>query len=142
MVRCRLRLRLDLPPRSSWSTGGRVDEEFVTWVVRRRRRRRLHDGIENRVEVVGEMVATRIDIYGWRESLYEEGLLDASADPVMLGGEDGDILFAEVVAMFARVLEHGGLILPKSISGGGSVIPEAGAGGAFSFTDIPAWAWC
>ena len=95
---------LDLPPRSSWSSGGRVDERFATRVVRKRRRRRLYDGIENRVEVVGEMVATRIDVYGGRESLYEDGLLDASADPVMLGGEDGDIFFAEVVAILACVL--------------------------------------
>ena len=76
----------------------------MTRVVRKRRRRRLYDGIENRVEVVGEMVATRINVYGGRESLYEEGLLDAPADPVMLGGEDGDVLFAEVVAILACVL--------------------------------------
>ena len=77
-------MRLDLFPGPSWFSRGCVDELFSAGVVRRRRRRRLHDRTQDGVEMVGEMVATWIDVDGRRESLDEEGLLDASADPVLL----------------------------------------------------------
>ena len=70
------------------------------------------------------MVATGIDVDGWGEGLYVESLFDAPSNPVLLGAEDGDVLLAEMVPIFAGVLEHGRLVLAKTIGGSGGVVME------------------
>ena len=83
--------------------------------MRRRRRRRLDDGGKNCVEVVREVVAARINIDGGGQSFYTQSLLNASTSPVLLGAEDADIFFAEMMTIFPCVLQHCRLILAKSV---------------------------
>ena len=87
-------------------------------------------------------MAARIDVYGRRERLDENGLFNASPYPVMLVGQDGDVLFAEVVVLFARMLEHCRLVFAKCVGGGGCVLPESSCRCSLGFTDIGARAWC
>ena len=78
-------------PRFAW---GRIDQLFCVRIVGRRRKRRFHDGFEDGVEVVSKMVTTGVNIDGWGKSFDEKSLFDAPSDPVLLGAEDGDVLFA------------------------------------------------
>ena len=60
----------------------------------------------------------------------------------MLVGQDGDVLFAEVVVLFARMLEHCRLVSTKGVGGGGCMLPESSCRCSLGFTDIGARAWC
>ena len=83
-----------------------------------------------------------VDVDRGRKGLDVKGLFDPSFDPIMLRGQDGNILFAKVVVIFASMLQHCRLVLTKSIDGCRGVLLEAGSCSAFGLTDIPAWAWC
>ena len=72
-----------------------------------------------------QFVASWVDIYGGFEGLDEDGLLYTPFDPVMLRGENGNILFAEVVVVFPSVLQHGRFALAESVSGGRGVFFES-----------------
>ena len=87
-------------------------------------------------------MAARIDVYGRRERLDENGLFNTSPYPVMLVGQDGDVLFAEVVVLFARMLEHCRLVSAKGVGGGGCMLPESSCRCSLGFTDVGARAWC
>ena len=87
-------------------------------------------------------MAPRVDIDGRVKGLDVDGFLYAPPDPVLLGSKGSDVLFPEVVLMVAGVLEHGRLILPQSIGGGGSVLLETRRDGSLGLTNISAWARC
>ena len=87
-------------------------------------------------------MAARVDINGGFESTDEKGLFDTTFDPVILRSKNGDIFLAEMVALFAGMLQHCRLILAKSIHRGGLVLLEAGCCSPLGFPNIPAWAWC
>ena len=87
-------------------------------------------------------MASRVDIDGRVKGLDVDGFLYAPPDPVLLGSKGSDVLFPEVVLMVAGVLEHGRLILPQSIGGGGSVLLETRRDGTLGLTNISAWARC
>ena len=76
------------------------------------------------------------------EGFDEYGLFNAPLDPIMLRGQDGNVLFAKVVLIFASMLQHCRLVLTKSIRGGRGMLLEAGSCSAFCLTNIPAWARC
>ena len=88
------------------------------------------------------MVASRVDIYGRVKGLDVDGFLYAPPDPVLLRSKGNDVLFPEMVLMVAGVLEHGRLILPQSVGGGGGVLLETGRDGSLCLTNISAWARC
>ena len=94
-------------------------------IVRLRRRRRadkvLHDGIE----VGRERMASSINVHRGREGLYVKGLFYASFHPILLAGQDRDIVFPEVVAILVRILEHGGFVVTKGVVRGGRMFPES-----------------
>ena len=96
---------------------------------------------EDAVEMVGELMATRINVYGGIEGLNKNGLFDPSFDPIVIRSWDCDVLFTKMVVVFACVLQHGRLILSERVSGGGSMLLKASCGCSFGFTDVPAWAW-
>ena len=106
------------------------------------RRRRLNDRAEKRVKVIRQMVPAWVYVDGGVKGLDEDGLFNAPLDPIMLRGKDGNVLFAKVVVVFASMLQHCRLVLPKSIGGSRGVLLEAGSCSAFSLTNIPAWARC
>ena len=56
-------------------------------------------------------MAAWVDIDRGFKGTNEDGLLDPSFDPVLLRRKNGDIFFAEMVTVFARVLEHCRLII-------------------------------
>ena len=87
-------------------------------------------------------MAARVNVNGGIEGLDVNGLFNPSFGPIVLRGQDGNILLAKVVVIIASMLQHCRLVLPKSISGGRGVLLEAGSCSPFSLTDIPAWAWC
>ena len=62
-----------------------------------------------------EGVAAWVDVDGGAQGLDVDGLFDAPPDPILLRGNDGDVLFAEVVLMFPSMLEHSRLVIAKSI---------------------------
>ena len=64
-----------------------------------------------------ECVAAWVDVDGGAEGLDVDGLFDAPPDPILLGYEDGDVVFAEVMLVVPSVLEHRGLVVAKSICG-------------------------
>ena len=49
-------------------------------------------------------MAARIDVDRWGEAFDVDGLSYPSADPILIAGEDSDVLFSEVVTAFAGVL--------------------------------------
>ena len=57
-------------------------------------------------------MAARVDVYGGGKGF------DAPLDPIMFGAQNGDVIFAKMVAVFACVLHHGRLIVAHSIGGG------------------------
>ena len=83
---------------------GRIDELFIVWVMRRRRRRRFHDGFEDGVKVVRKMVTAGVNVDRGGKSFDEKSLFYSSTDPVLFGAEDSHIFFAEVMTIFASVL--------------------------------------
>ena len=74
LVRLRLLCRLlslsgwfraeGLPPWAALAARGSVDESLCFGIMRRSSRRSNDDVFEDRVEVIGEMVTTRVNIYG------------------------------------------------------------------------------
>ena len=72
------------------------------------------------------MVATGVNVYRGGETFDEQGLFNTPSNPVLFRGENGDILFTEMVVVFACMLEHGGFVFAESITGGGGVIVETG----------------
>ena len=81
-----------------------------------------------------------VNIDGGIEGFDVNGLSNPSFDPVMLRGQDGKILFAKMMAIFASMLQHCRLVLPKSIGGSRSMLLEAGSCCSLGFSNIPAWA--
>ena len=63
-------------------------------------------------------MAAGIDIDRWGEAFDVDGLSYPSANPVLIDGEDTDILFAKMVAVFAGMLKHGRLIFALGVGGG------------------------
>ena len=63
-------------------------------------------------------MAAGIDIDRWGEAFDVGGLSYPSANPVLIDGEDTDILFAKMVAVFAGMLKHGRLIFALGVGGG------------------------
>merc|ERR1712228_855896 len=70
-------------------------------------RRSGDDRAEYGVKVRGETMAARVNIDGGIEGF------DVNC-PVMLRGQDGDILLAKMMAIFASMLQHCRLVLCKS----------------------------
>ena len=68
----------------------------------------------------------RVNIDRRGKGLDVDGFLYAPPDPVLLRSKGNDVLFPEMVLMVAGVLEHGRLVIPQSIGGGGSVPLEMG----------------
>ena len=110
--------------------------------MKSRSRRSRDDRIEDVIKVGGEAVPARVDVDGGIKGFDVNRLLNPSLDPIMLRGQDGNILFAKVVVIFASMLQHCRLVLPKSIGGGGGMLLEAGSCSSFCLANIPAWAWC
>ena len=54
--------------------------------MRRGRRRGGDDAAEDAIEVVGELVAIRINVYGGIKGLDEDGLFNPPFDPVVFRG--------------------------------------------------------
>lgn len=52
-------------------------------------------------------MTTGIDVDGRAEATDVNGFFDAPPDPVLLVVQDGDVLPAEMVPMFAAMLKHG-----------------------------------
>ena len=88
----------------------------------------------------GEMVSARVDVHGGFERLDVKGFFYPSFNPVMLGCKHSDVL-AEVVVVVASMLQHGRLVLAKSIGSGGFVLLEAGIHCSFRFPNMT-WARC
>ena len=65
-------------------------------------------------------MAARVDVYGGvRALMYKASLVfNAPLDPIVFGAQNGDVIFAKMVAVFACVLHHGRLIVAHSIGGG------------------------
>ena len=61
---------------------------------------------EDAVEMVGELMATRINVYGGIEGLNKNGLFDPSFDPIVIRSWDCDVLFTKMVVVFACVRDH------------------------------------
>ena len=89
----------------------------------------------------GEAVPARVDVDGGIKGFDVNRLLNPSFDPTMLRGQDGNILFAKVVVIFASMLQHCRLILTKSIGRSGLMLLEAGGCIAFGLSNTSAWAW-
>ena len=71
-------------------------------------RRWLLDVVAQYVVVVGgEGVSARVLIDGWAESSYIYALLYSSTEPIVLGADDVEVGFPEVVAVVSRVLHDG-----------------------------------
>ena len=96
---------------------------------------------ENRIEVRGHLMTTRVDVDRGIEGPNVESFFDPSFDPVTFMRQDGLIFFAKVVAVVTGMLQHCRLILPKSIGRGGCVFLEAGSCSPFSFAYVNTWAW-
>ena len=64
----------------------------------------------------------RVNIDRRGKGLDVDGFLYAPPDPVLLRGKGSDVLFPEMVLMVAGVLEHGRLIFPQGVGGGGGVL--------------------
>ena len=110
--------------------------------MKSRSRRSRDDSIEDVIKVGGEAVPARVDVDGGTKGFDVNRLLNPSFDPIMLRGQDGNILFAKVVVIFASMLQHCRLVLPKSIGGSLGVLLEAGSCSSFCFSYISAWARC
>ena len=117
-----------------------VDESFGRTVVGRRRWRSCYYAGEDVVEVVREFVAAWVDVDGWGEGLDVDGLFYTPFYPVMLGGENGDVLLPEMVVVFAGMLQHGRFVFAEIVAGSGGVLLESGCSGPLCFADISAWA--
>ena len=72
-------------PRTARTTRIRVNNEFDFWVVRSRRRRSGDDTVDDCVEVIRERMAARIDVNGGIKGFDENGLINASFHPILLG---------------------------------------------------------
>ena len=83
-----------------------------------------------------------VNVDGGRKGFDVNCLFNPSFNPIMLRGQDGNILFAKMMVVFASMLQHCRLVLAKSIDGSRGVLLEAGSCSVFSLTNIPAWAWC
>ena len=99
-------------PRPALTTRGCAEKIFDGSVMSRRRRRRGNVFTQNVVEVVGEFVAAWIDVDGGVEGLDVYRLFYAPLDPVVLRGQDGKVLFTEMIVLFPCMLQHCQLELP------------------------------
>ena len=63
-------------------------------------------------------MAAGIDINRWGEAFDVNGLSYPLSNPILIDGEDADILFAKMVAVFAGMLKHGRLIFALGVGGG------------------------
>ena len=89
----------------------RVDESLVGSIMCGWSRGNSDDVFKERVVVRGKRVAAWVDVDRGFQGTNEDGLLNASFDPVLLRRKNGDVFFAEMVLVFARVLEHCRLII-------------------------------
>ena len=87
--------------------GSSVDEVFCVGVVGSRRKRRTHDGAEDGIKVVGQLVTTGVNVDRRGKGLDVKGFLDAPTNPILLGAKNGDVFFAEVVTVVSCMLKHG-----------------------------------
>ena len=85
-------------------------------------------------------MSARIFVDGWAESSYVYTLFDSSSEPVVLGADDFEISFSEVVTVFSCVLHDGGLTLSRTSKGGGEMFVNSRAEGAGGFTNVAAGA--
>ena len=83
--------------------------------MRRRRGRRTNDGAEDGIKVVRELVAAGVNVDRGGKGLDEKGLFNPPAMPVLFRRENGDVLFPEVVAIFAGMLKHGRFVFAKGV---------------------------
>ena len=58
----------------------RVDEDLCVGIMRCGRRRRFHDGVEDGVKMVRELLMAEVDVDGRGEALNEQSLFDAPSD--------------------------------------------------------------
>ena len=112
--------------RASRFTWRRVDELLGVGIMRCRWWRRLDDGAEDGVKMVRKLMTAGVDVNGRGEAFNIQSLFYAPSNPVLFRGEDGHVLFAEMVAVIARMLEHGRLVFAKGIDGGGRMVVETG----------------
>ena len=86
-------------------------------------------------------MTTRVYIDARFEGVDEEGFFGASFNPIVFGGEDGDVLLAEVVLVLPRMWKHGRLVLALGIGYCGGVLLELSHGRPLRLSNISAWAW-
>lgn len=79
--------------------------------------RRSYIFLEDGVEMGKECVPTWVNVNGGLEGLDENGFLDASFDPVLLTGKDGNVILTEMMLIFLCVFKHGGFVHPKCVVG-------------------------